>query len=209
MNNSILKLNTRLAADLGRVATGQGLYKWQWSEDPCMQHPMRVQGEYEYKANPETGIIAAGPVYTLRKMCLTADHQWVLCHWIEVPSESEWRKLFGYNLEWPRNGQYYPTTVVLDPGVEPCIELTQTAIDCIRQQRNVSPAEVERRAAETIEKKDARNKVQLYDRIRNDLPTYDHVEGAKDAISYPSWGTKEENANDHSKQPNDSVSLPA
>jgi hypothetical protein len=200
MTNDIRKLNTRLAQDLGRVATGQGLYKWVWSEDPSMLHPMRIVGKFDYKAEPDTGLIVAWPVYALRKMCLVADHQWILCHFIESPSESEWRKHFGYSLEWPRVGQYYPTTVVLDPGMEPCIELTTAAIDEIRKQRSVTPEEVERRATETIEKKEARSKANMYDRIRNDLTTYDHVEGTKDSISYPSWGTKEANADHHPEQ---------
>ncbi len=213
MNIKIRRLNERLAQDLGRTALGHGLYKWQWSEHPSMQHPMRkmrADGEvvYDFVADPQSGLINAQPVYELRKMCLTAQDQWVLCHWIDSPSEDEWRRLFGYRLEWPRNGQYYPTTVMLDPGVEPCIALTQAAIDGIRQHRSISAAEDTRRAEEALEKRDAASKANLYDRIRNDLPTYDHIEGTKDAISYPSWG-KENNANDRTEQPNPSVRLSA
>ncbi len=214
MNDAIRKLNTQLAQDLGRVATGQGHYKWQWSEDPSMLHPMRKMREdgsqvYDFVANLQSGLIEAQPIYELRKMCLTAQDQWVLCHWIESPSEEEWRRLFGYKLEWPRNGQYYPTTVMLDPGVEPCIALTQAAIDGVRQHRETSAAEAVRLSEEFIDKRDAKSKADLYDRIRNDLPTYDHIEGTKDSVSYPSWGEKESNANNSSEQPNPSVHLSA
>jgi hypothetical protein len=193
-SNKLWKENHRLAVELGRVATGQGLYKWIWSEDPELQHPMRTPEQYDFKSQPN-GLIVAEPVYTLRKMCLTADHQWVLCHWIDSPSESEWRRLFGYSLEWPRVGQYYPTSVQLDPGIEPCIQLTQTVINEVRMHRNVSGAEVARRGEAFLDKKEAKRKANLYDRIRNDLPTYDHIEGTKDSVSYPSVGAKEEHAN--------------
>ncbi len=209
MTPQIAKLNTRLGQELGRTVDGHPKYRWMWSEDPRLMHPMRVPEKYDFVANPETGIIAAQPVYALRKMCVSASQQWVLCHWIDSPPEAEWRKHFGYSLEWPKGGQYYPTTVALDPGVEPCLILTQTVIDGVRKELGVKGEELERKAEEAAQQKETARKSRLYDRIRDDLPTYDHIAGVKDQVSYPSWGAKDSNANDHSEPSHNLIHLPA
>src|SRR5690349_10640414 len=118
------KLNDIFGRELGRTESGRPNYAWLWSEDSRLKHGMRVPDKYEFKADPETGILAAQPVYETRKLCMTANNVWVLCHWIESPSQDEWIRLFGYRLEWPKGGQYWPTNVKLDPGETPDANFT-------------------------------------------------------------------------------------
>ncbi len=179
----IKELNERMGSDLGRTAQGFPLYKWIWSEDPVLMHPMRAP-ENDYVTDHRTGLIKVVPLYTLRKMCFVAEKQWVLCHWIESPAEDEWVRSFGYELEWPKGGQFYPTNVALDKGTEPDLRLTQTAIDCIREIRKKSGAQVAREAEAAIDKQEAATKDQLFEEIREACTTYDHVPGKKDQVSY-------------------------
>lgn len=184
LERTIRRLNQRLGAELGRTADNQPNYKWIFSEDQVLMHPMRLPNEFDYKAN-EFGIVEVIPLYTLRKMCLAAEDQWVLCHWLPSPSEEEWRTIFGYSLEWPRGGQYYPTNVYLDPGEPPNLILTQTAIDCIKEMLAKSAREIEREATENEAKREAAQKDRLFETIREELTTYDHMPGVRDAVSYP------------------------
>ncbi len=181
---NIRRLNNRLGADLGRTIDNRPLYKWIWSEDPTLMHGMRIPDKYDWKAN-ESGVLAAIPVYESRKLCLSATNQWVLCHWIESPPEHEWVQIFGYNLEWPKGGQYYPTNVALDPGTDPDLTLTQVAIECIRAEHSKRPADVAQAATEAIDYKEKKDKERLFDEIRDDCTTYDHVPGRRDQVSYP------------------------
>jgi hypothetical protein len=185
----IRRENDRLGRELGFVAGYLPRYKWVWSEDREMMHPMRVmtgQDSFarDFKAN-ESGILESVPLYQLRKMCPTANQQWVLAEWLPSPSESEWRQLFGYMLEWPRDGQYYPTNVFLDPGEQPSPVLTDTVIDCVRQNRMKSARQVAEEAASAIQKREQREKQNLYEEIRDACTTYDHVPGRCDQVSYP------------------------
>lgn len=183
MTREVRRLNELLGAELGRVNVIFPLYKWIWSEAPELLHPMR-NGQ-DYVTDHITGLVKIIPMYTLRKMCLTADQQWVLCHWIESPPEDEWRRIFGYELEWPKGGQYYPTNVTLDPGQAPDDGLTDTVISCIRECRKVSAAQVEREGTEALNKKEAAAQVKLFEEIREECTTFDHVPGRKDQVSYP------------------------
>lgn len=176
-------LNSLLGAELGRTAAGAPIYKWIWSEDPALLHPMR-NGQ-DYVVDHMTGLTKIVPLYKLRKMCLIAEKQWVLCEWIGSPPEDEWRRLFGYELEWPKDGQYYPTNVSLDKGQDPDRGVTWTAIECIRECRKVKADEMERRGKEFLEKKEAAEKDHLFETIREECTTYDHVPGRKDQVSYP------------------------
>lgn len=181
------ELNERLGADLGFADMIHPHYKWIWSEDPVLMHPMRSD-QNDYVTDHMTGLIKIIPLYTLRKMCLVAEKQWVLCHWIDSPPEDEWVRIFGYELEWPKGGQYYPTNVALDKGQVPDLRLTQTAIDCIRECRAKSGAQVAREADAALTKKEAADKDRLYETIREECTTYDHVPGRKDQVSYPPVG---------------------
>lgn len=192
LERTIRQLNNRIGAELGFVNGYLPRYKWAFSEDREMQHPMRVMNGNEpmrdFKAN-ENGILEAVPLFALRKMCPTAVNQWVLAEWLASPSEDEWRRLFGYLLEWPRNGQYYPTNVILDPGVTPNIALTDTVIECVREERKKNPVEEAKEAALRKDKREAETKQKLFEEIRDLCTTYDHVPGRRDQISYPTVQT--------------------
>jgi hypothetical protein len=185
----VSRLNRELGRVLGRTIDGHSLYIWIHSEDRKLLHPMWT-GKYDYKANPDSGLLIPHPVFELRKMCLTAEDQWVLCHWIDSPGEDEWRRLFGSSMEWPRKGQYYPTSVMLDRGAWPEQSINQAAIESINQNRSKTVGDIARAAEASMAKSERENKLRLYEEIREACTTYDHVPGAKDQVSYPN--TKDE-----------------
>jgi len=186
----VARLNNELGRVLGRTEDGHPLYAWIHSEDTRLLHPMWT-GQFDYKADPQSGILRAEPIYTLRKMCLAAENQWVLCHYIASPSEEEWREQFGCSLEWPRKGQYYPTSVSLDPGAWPEQAINQAAIESINENRSKTPREVADDAAAALDKGEREEKERLYETIREACTTYDHVPGRHDQVSYPNQQKEE------------------
>ena len=184
LRHEVARLNDELGRVLGRTDDGHPLYAWMGSEDPRLLHPMWT-GQFDYKADAQSGLLRAVPIYVLRKMCLAAENQWVLCHYIASPSEEEWREQFGCSLEWPRKGQYYPTNVALDPGAWPEVAINQAAIESINQNRSKTPREVADACADAMDKGERQEKERLYETIREACTTYDHVPGRCDQVSYP------------------------
>jgi hypothetical protein len=191
LRREVARLNDELGRVLGRTEDGQPLYSWIHSEDARLLHPMWT-GQFDYKADMQSGLLRAEPIYILRKMCLAAENQWVLCHYLASPSEEEWREQFGCSLEWPRKGQYYPTSVSLDPGAWPEASINQAAIESINQNRSQTPREVADACATAMDKGEREEKERLYETIREACTTYDHVPGHCDQVSYPNTQEKKE-----------------
>lgn len=183
-DKTISRLNDVLGRELGRNQYGESKYRWVHSESPELLHPMRVEG-YDYKAN-EQGLIVAAPKYQLRKKCLLLNDQWVICRWVAPTSEDEWRRLYGYSLEWPSRGELAPTNVDMAPGMVPTEADNARAIFCIRQMLDTRVAAQMAALKDAEAKKETKRKQDDYDRIREELTTYDHVPGMKGAVSYPS-----------------------
>ena len=97
---------------------GRAAYRWEFSEN--LFFPFRKEPpEYDYVADPATGIIAAHPVFELKPMCPFLHRQYVLCRFMAPPDETTWKRTFGTKVAYPDRGYYAPTNVELDPGVSP------------------------------------------------------------------------------------------
>lgn len=181
---TIRKLNNALGMELGRNLYGEPKYRWAHSESPELLHPMRVEG-YDMTASP-SGLIVAAPKFVMRKKCLTLNNQWVICRWVEPISEDEWRRLYGYSLEWPNRGELAPTNVDMPPGVTPSENDNARAIAAIRQMLDTSVSAQIAALRDQQEKRERDTRRRNYEEIREELTTYDHVPGRKGQVSYPS-----------------------
>ncbi len=192
-NKELDRHNHLLARELGYNPYGEGIYQWHWSEN--LLHPMRKQGEYDYKADPETGIIQALPVYELRKLCPHLNRQWVLCMWMPVPSEEEWRRQFGSNLEWPRRGYLAPTNVDLPEGQQPTDLIhgrtwTELIIGMYQEHRKKRFIDHLLDGEKIVESRERDKDNVRSDMIDDMLLPFGHVPGRKDHVSLPSVGVK-------------------
>src|SRR5689334_10159649 len=102
VNRKLERCNALLARELGQDSA-RPLYQWRWSEDLTVKMQKKDQ-PFEYRANRETGLIEPVPVYETRRMCPLLKNQWVLCRWLQTPSEQEWVALFGRVVPWPGGG---------------------------------------------------------------------------------------------------------
>jgi hypothetical protein len=175
-------LNNRLARDLGRTPYGDPQMKWVHSDH--LQHPMRVPG-YDFVPTPG-GLVQAAPKYELRPMNPTLDHQWVICRWEAPISEQEWRDAFGYQMEWPSHGDYYPTNVALPQGVEPNDTWTDRVIEAERERRSKSLADHANAIQRGMERNERSVRSRRNDIIEDAIPAFGNVPGTKGVASYPS-----------------------
>jgi hypothetical protein len=196
----IEQLNERFAqADLGRNVHGQPRFAWKWSED--LMHPMRVIDSYGtpqfdgYEPVPGSSLVAPKPMFVTRKLCPELKNQWVLCEWKDATiSEDEWRRMFGYRLEWPRHGSYKPVALVGDTGEQyvclpphrfPSRENTDHAIRCIKAALSLSVAEQQQSAVDAAVKREREQDRIEDDMISDDMLPFCHVPGTKDHVSFP------------------------
>jgi len=116
MGRDLDRENDKLRIAHGETG-GRANYKWEFSEN--LYFPMRKEPlEYEYKAN-EKGIIEAKAVYEMRLQAPYLRRQWVLCRYMEPPTETAWKNTFGTKVAYPAKGYYAATNANLDEGLSP------------------------------------------------------------------------------------------
>ena len=203
----IKKLNLRLAAELGRTPSGEGLYRWQWSEG--WMHPMRVidsetgQPKFNYRCGcglnravhtPACGtLIVAEPVYEPRKILPSLKRQWAVALWCPPLPEPLWRREFGSALQYPANGYLVPVggghggVIAIQPDLLPDLDVTNEFIFLVREQRKKSFADhlAEGNAGlAAIEKHDDDR---LADMIAEECTAFGAIPGSKSGgVSFPS-----------------------
>ena len=176
MNTSTLThLNRRLERDLGRNPYGGAKLRWAFSE--TLMSPMRVPG-YDYKTNA-AGLTVAHPKYEMRKMNPAFVDQWVVCRWEPPIPEAEWRDAFGYQMEWPKHGDYYPTNVALPAGVEPTLTLTEQVIQAERERENKTLADHQASIQRSLDLSDHYQAGKRADIIDDALPAFGKVPGTR------------------------------
>jgi len=171
-----------------RQELGQPVYSWQWSEDVVVLMRDVTLG-YEYKADPETGIIGAKAKYIQRPVTWPkVFDRWILCKKIYTP-QREWLKKFAGALLWPENGEWHPCEsplgyVALGENEAPGPNQTWRAIQIIRESRSVTAADFlnNLEAAEDKRERDANN--MRRDMIRDKLPAFGGVPGQKMDYSF-------------------------
>lgn len=189
MMSPLLKEHVEKLNDLLRQELGHPPYAWKWSED--MTHWMRAihddgTPKFDYKADRNTGLILAQPVYEPRNLCLNLENQWVLCRWMPPDlNEHQWSMVFGTSMQYPRNGRWIPCDPIhLDKGVNPTKSITWEVIYCFRRQREKTQADVINEAQEAIEKRDRNRYNHILDQIKDAAPAMAGVPGKKGHYSF-------------------------
>lgn len=113
---------------------------------------------------------------------------WCIAHWVRPSmTEAEWVGQHGTQFAFQGKGYYRPVEgTQLTPGREPTIELTELAIECIREQIGKSLAEftLELKAKQAMAAAE-RERV-IGDMVDDAMPAFLGVPGAKDDVSFPS-----------------------
>lgn len=182
LHRRINKLNDLIGRELGRTPFGQPIYRWDYSEN--LYHWMRADG-YDYEAEP-SGLLVARPRYERRRLALHLHDQWVICMWEAPMPEDQWRTEHGYKLEWPKQGEYYPTNVDLDPGMEPNETFTDVFIGCVKEQRKKRLIDFYEEAERAADARENAGDSELDAFLRDAMPAFVHVPGKKDHVSIPS-----------------------
>lgn len=183
MSNSELRsLNKRIGLALGFTPFGESRYKWLNSEQ--IWRPYRVDG-YDYKPFSSSGLLVALPKYKLRKVNAALVNQWVICQWEAPIPEEQWRKQFGYSMEWPSHGDYYPTGVVLDRGVEPTVTLTEVFIREMNHQLKKKYADHLKEAEDAVAAGERKDDNRVEDVVVDALPAFLNDPGKKGHVSFP------------------------
>jgi hypothetical protein len=115
----LTKLDEKLADMLGRSPNGRPLYRWFYSDS--WFHIMNLDE-------------CRGGRLEERKMVLL-DDVWILGHWHEPLTRSQWEAMHGLKLLWSENGLYTPTNITLREGEFPTMDTTDQIIAVIRKHR--------------------------------------------------------------------------
>lgn len=117
-HHRINHLNKMLKDELGVSPTGLALFKWVHSDSWIrakrklnLRDDDTLEPVYEYVENPETKLFHAIPVYEQCKVVQEANDQWMMGAWLDNGSFDGFRKQYGDNLEWNKQGEYWPVTV--------------------------------------------------------------------------------------------------
>jgi hypothetical protein len=183
------KENALLATELG-YEQGMPRYQWRWSEH--LLFPFRVEGESVENRSPG-GLVILEPKYELRKAANHLFRQWVICKWLDPGPEDQWRAAYGAHMEYPRNGIYFPTNVVLDPDINPCdtneagVSITQVIVGMIREQAKKSLADWKKEGEDIIAYKEKLNDHRIDEIVGDVLLPFGHEPGTRSGgVSLPS-----------------------
>ncbi len=188
----VKRCNTLFRTELGNLK-----YAWKWSEDLLIE--MRLTDEagapkFGWTTQKETGLIIARPLYGKRKLCLTADHQWILCRKCPPPmSEHQWGQVFGTYLQYPNAGMWQPCDSPLGPvalprDVLPTIDLTNQAIRMMKRELALTSEEVVDDVLAQQDKRKKANWDSSYECFKDAAPAFGGVPGWKTHFSIGGTG---------------------
>jgi hypothetical protein len=188
-HGELRQYNRKIGLELGFNPHGEPRFKWQHSES--MWRPMPT-GEYEYKVvSQATGLLGAVPQTRMRKVNPLLHDQWVVCVWEAPIPQAEWMRQFGAATPWPAHGDYHPTGVVLDPGVEPTVTLNDTFIGEMKRQMRKTYADHLVDAETSIAAGEHKVDTHLEDFCADAMPAFMNDPGKKAHVSFPTPGASE------------------
>jgi len=195
--------NQLLGQELGRNPHGVSRYLWRFSESWVRSKRAfhatwneELIPEFDYAANPDTGIIEAKPKYIKEKVCLELTNQYVMSLWLPTEGFHEWRMHYGDALEWPKHGDWWPVShpmgvVSLDIGVVPTTDITWEFIHQVRKDKaELAEYEARKEAAEVS--RDKAETDRLVSTIMDVMPVYFGVPGSRSFGNWPIAETKQD-----------------
>ena len=89
--------------------------------------------QYEYKANPKTGLVELAPIYVDMPMLPMQMKSWVLARYCAADQEQAFKQRFGVRVEYPANGIWQPISQsAVRPGIIPSRKDTWKMIYAVR-----------------------------------------------------------------------------
>lgn len=131
--------NDLLRSELG----AKPLYQWKHTStlyfhiQKVVENESSIDPQWDYIANPETGIVELKPVYVRMPMMPLFQNHWILAKYVKADQEEAFRQRFGTRVEYPRDGIWQPiNTTVLREGITPSMRDTWAMIHAVRANRN-------------------------------------------------------------------------
>lgn len=204
VSRHIAKLNRLLLVELGERPP----YQWVYSESPEFKRAYRLMDDggmplFNYRCpcglnatvhSPDclvAGVVAAEPIFEIRKTDRRLTNQWVMCCQQPLPSRELWLALYGTQLLYPSHGAWAPVStedrvLAMPPGTVPGEVYTQAIINGRRYSREIPDGDVLTAHDDWERKQEASRKHELRDRIVEHLPISLNVPGTRGGSI--SWG---------------------
>jgi len=165
--------NDLLRRELGTNPSGDALYRWERAGELTY---LRDEGKYDYKADPNTGLVVPEKILKPMKMCPHLDDkQWVLMFW--TPNTPAHWFQFGKSM-------YGFSNVDLDLGVCPWtyhrgLTFTDHIIGSLKEQRKKTYADFIAESEARIEYKEKQQIARNKDMIADAFTAYYNVPGKR------------------------------
>lgn len=175
--------NIHLRAELGT----NPLYAWKHTRDLFMivQKVIEGQPQYDYKANPETGLIELHPIMMKMPMLRRLTDNWVLARWVAANQEACVKQLCGVKVFMPPDGIWQPFEITaLRSGIKPRRSDTDYCIQGVRGQR-AAIQDLFDNAEERQDKAALADSKRFADACRDQFTAGFQVPGTKGAVSFP------------------------
>lgn len=144
-----------------------------------------VEPQYEYRANPATGLIELSPIYVDMPMLPILPDSWLLCRHVPADQEAVFRQKFGTRVEYPAGGVWQPIQITaLRPGVIPSRTDTWNMVRAVRQNA-IAVREFFDGAEERQNKQEKRDAANFGQMARDKFTAFMEVPGKKGATSFP------------------------
>lgn len=182
-------LNSILRSELGT----HPLYAWKHSSTLKLRiqrikesstAPGGVEPQWEYRANPKTGLIELAPEYVDMPMLPMVPNNWLLCRFVPSDQESVFKQNFGTRIEYPLGGIWQPIKeTALKPGIVPNEVDTWNMVRGVRA--NIAAVKHYFDHAEELQdKREAADAARFGDMLRDKFTANMEVPGKKGATSF-------------------------
>lgn len=142
-----------------------------------------MEPQYDYKVNPETGLVELKPIYVDMPMLPLRMGCWVLARYVEANQEFAFKQKFGDRVEYPAGGIWQPIDVTaLRPGITPKRMDTWNMIHAVRAN-NIAVREYFDHAEEKQDKQRVADRNNFIDRCRDRFTVGMEIPGTKGGVS--------------------------
>ncbi len=199
---TIPELNELLRRSLGSNPYGEGLFKWEYSED--LYWPTVQAGKYdvtEHKGpvrdakgrfQKRTSISVVTPVCKKERMCTKYFRQWVITRWLPPERLHTWTAVMPGTPFPARGYRVHINGTQIPPDDVPNLRDTERFIENIREARSISIEALTELMEEEWERREKESENRLTDQIEDAFTAFLNVPGSRGYhVSFPSVEKKE------------------
>lgn len=166
-------------------------YKWVWTPD--MEFYVMAGNAYSLACAADWKPTASGvlaPTYTqYRKVKWSEVHGpcWILAKWWKPMSETDWIRLYGAQIPWPKQGEYHAVeNIKLRPGVEPSENTTRVVCWLIAEDNKKTLADHVREGDEIVASEQKQIENEITDEAADLMTAFGKVPGSRSGgVSLP------------------------